>query len=147
MKVLRTIATILFGLVALLAVATNATNSKETQSHLRGLKGKGPPPMGMLYYEGSTIRTVVPPAATPMEGVDDFYVVIDGVEGQLGITAVAPGDTDYHGGKWAFHFVSFQDGVEPYLLTSDDMVDEAEMAGEVVVTRVPEMDFKCPVQP
>lgn len=100
---------------------------------------------GMLFHDGETVRTVVPPAAMTKPGNDNFYVVVDDVEGQLGIAAVAPGDQDYHGGKWAFHTVEWN--VDPYLLTSEEAVLDAEAAGDVVVTRIPENDFKCPIQP
>jgi len=46
------------------------------------------------------------------------------------IAAVAPGDTDYHGGKWAVHVVMLM----------------AYMDGDVSITRVLEADFKCPIQ-
>jgi hypothetical protein len=35
--------------------------------------------------------------------------------------------------------------VAPYLLTSDEDVQAAEDAGDVTVTREPEMDNRCPV--
>ena len=102
---------------------------------------------GLLFHDGSIIRTVVPPSAFPREGTDPFYMVTNGAEGQLGITGVAPGDGPYHGGAWAVHSVTFDAAVTPYLLTSDDAVFAAEAAGDVTVTRVPEADFRCPVQP
>jgi hypothetical protein len=102
---------------------------------------------GNLFYEDGTVRTVVPPAASPQEGVDDFYGVTNGLEGQLGVAAVAPGDQDYHGGKWAFHAVTWKMGVTPYLLTSAQAVLDAAEDGHVTIDRVPEMDFKCPIQP
>jgi hypothetical protein len=74
-------------------------------------------------------------------GVDNFYAVPD----QKAVVAVAPGDTDYHGGKWAFHAVAWN--VPPYLLTSEDAVLTAATAGDLTVNRVPENDFKCPIQP
>ncbi len=98
-------------------------------------------PDGCCYYDGGTVRTVVPTAANPNVGVDNFYAVPD----QKAVVAVAPGDTDYHGGKWAFHAVAWN--VEPYLLTSEAVVLAAEWAGDVSISRVPEMDFKCPIQP
>ncbi len=103
------------------------------------------PGFGNLYYNGEIVRTIVPPAAMPKPGVDDFYAVMGGVEGQLGIAAVAPGDPDYHGGKWAFHSVTFN--VDPYLLKSEEAVLQAAAAGDVIITRVVENDFKCPIQP
>ena len=100
---------------------------------------------GELYYDGTIVRTVVPPATMSKPGRDDFYVVMNGVEGQLGIAAVAPGDKDYHGGKWAFHSVMWT--TDPYLLTSEEDVLNAQTAGDVVVMRISQNDFKCPIQP
>jgi len=96
---------------------------------------------GELYYEGTVVGTVVPPASTPMEGRENFY----SVPRQLAVIATAPGDRDYRGGKWAFHTVVFN--VEPFLLTSEAEVIAAAGYGDITITRVPTMDFKCPVQP
>ncbi|HWM53078.1 MAG TPA: hypothetical protein VNP71_07955 [Thermoplasmata archaeon] len=95
------------------------------------------------YYNGALVRTVVPPAAFPNEGRDNFYVVM----GQeiFGVVAVAPGAAGYHGGHWAFHSVMWN--VAPYLLTSEAAILAAQTAGDVSVTRVPENDFLCPIQP
>lgn len=104
------------------------------------------PGFGFLFYEGGTVRTVAPPAATPQEGIDPIYVFPEGgAEGQLSVTAVAPGDTNYHGGHWAVYVVTWN--TAPYLLTSDDAVLAAAAAGDVTVTRTPENDILCPVQP
>jgi hypothetical protein len=100
----------------------------------------------LLFHDGTTIRTVVPPSALPHGGRDPFYSVTNGVDGQLGIAGVAPGDGPYHGGAWAVNEVTFTAGVAPYLLTSDDAVFAAEAAGDVTVTRTPDADFRCPVQ-
>jgi hypothetical protein len=83
----------------------------------------------------------------PFVGKDNLYVIQDGVEGQLAVAAVAPGDKDYHGGKWAFHSVVWNMDVDPYLLTSEAEVLDAALAGEVEITRIFENDFKCPIQP
>jgi hypothetical protein len=101
----------------------------------------------LLFHDGATIRTVVPPSALPHQGLDPFYSVTNGVDGQLGIAGVAPGDGPYHGGAWAVNTVTFDAGVAPYLLTSDEAVFAAEAAGDVTVTRTPDADFRCPVQP
>jgi hypothetical protein len=101
---------------------------------------------GFLYHNGNVVGTVVNPGhVDPGTGTDPFYGVTNGVEDQLGIAGVAPGDGPYHGGSWAFHAVTFKPGVMPYLLTSDEAVFAAEEAGDVTVTRVPENDFRCPV--
>lgn len=103
------------------------------------------PGVGLLYYDGGIVRTIVPPAAMPKPGIDDLFVVTNGVATQLPIAAVAPGDRDYHGGKWAFHSVTWN--VMPYPLLSASAVHAAAAEGYVTITRVPENDFKCPIQP
>jgi hypothetical protein len=98
---------------------------------------------GSLYYEDMTVRTVLTPTAMPGRGVDAIYA-FPGME-QRAVTSVAPGDPGYHGGRWAVHTVSWNHGVEPYLLTSDDAVLAAEAAGHVTIERVEAADFVCPV--
>jgi len=101
---------------------------------------------GALFYDGHVVGTVVPPAAAPMGGIDPIYPIMGGVEGQLPVAGVGPGDTDYHGGKWAVHVVTFMVEVEPYLLTSAEDVMDAYYGGDITITRVMEADFKCPIQ-
>jgi hypothetical protein len=72
-------------------------------------------------------------------------MVTNGTSGQLGIAGVGPGEPGYHGGQWAVYTVTFNAGVTPYLLTSDEDVQQALDDGDVTVTRVPEMDNRCPV--
>lgn len=100
---------------------------------------------GELWYDGDEVRTVVPPAAAPQAGRDTLYAIMGGTDDQLPVAAVAPGDKDYHGGKWAFHSVTWN--VAPYLLDSADAVLDARDLGHVTITKVPENDFKCPIQP
>ncbi|TMK85393.1 MAG: hypothetical protein E6G44_07315 [Actinobacteria bacterium] len=102
---------------------------------------------GQLFHDGNIVRTVVNPARIPHQGSDPFYSVTNGVDGQLGIAGVAPGDGPYHGGAWAVNVVTFKEGVSPYVLTSDEAVFAAEAAGDVTVVRTPDADFRCPVQP
>lgn len=102
---------------------------------------------GQLFYNGTVVRTLVPPASAPQEGTDPFFKVTNGVPGQLGIAAVAPGAIGYHGGHWAVNTVTFKPGVAPRLLTSEADVMNAEAAGMVTVMRVPAADFLCPIQP
>ena len=110
----------------------------------------GPAPaktFGHLYHDGELVRTFGLPAETPHGGIDPLYSVTNGVSGQVSITAVAPGDTGYHGGRWAVYSVTFVNGVDPYLLTSDEAVMAAEAAGDVTVIRTPDADNRCPVLP
>ena len=84
----------------------------------------------------------------PFEGRDNLYPFMGAAAvGQLPIAAVAPGDRYYHGGQWAVWVVTWNENVTPYLLKSEEDVLEAEDNEEVTITRMPEADFKCPVQP
>lgn len=125
---------LLVGLVAattalLVALPANATTGK-----------------GQLFHDGEVVGTVVTPSPIPAgTGTDPFYNVTNGASGQLGIAGVAPGDGPYHGGSWQVHLVTFKAGVTPYLLTSDEAVAAAALAGDVTVTRAGSADFRCPV--
>lgn len=96
---------------------------------------------GTLYYDGAIVRTVATPTSTPGRGVDAIYA-FPGAE-QQAVTSVAPGDRDYHGGRWAVHLVTWN--VTPYELTSDEDVLAAAEIGDVSVQRAPQADFVCPV--
>lgn len=100
---------------------------------------------GFLYLDGQVHGTTVPPSALPNGGNDPLFSVTNGVTGQLGIAGVGPGQPGYNGGAWAVHLVTFNAGVTPYLLTSDEAVMAAHGAGDVTVTRDPSADFRCPV--
>ena len=97
---------------------------------------------GKVFHDGDIVRTVATPTSMPGMGVDKIYPVVEGAMGQLSVTSAAPGD-NYHGGRWAVYVVTWN--VDPYLLTSDEAVLEAEEAGDVTVTRNPDADFVCPV--
>src|SRR5438132_13314477 len=101
---------------------------------------------GQLFHDGAVVGTVVTPAPiAPGSGTDPFYKVTTGATGQLGIAGVAPGDGPYHGGSWQVYLVTFNPGVTPYLLTSDEAVFAAQAAGRVTVTRAGRADVRCPV--
>gem|GEM_PF-941500 len=106
----------------------------------------GPPPRAMLYLDGQMVRTLALPSPLPNGGRDPIYVVTNGVDDQLGIAAVGPGYAGYHGGAWAVYQVTFNDGVTPYLLTSDEDVFDALYAGDATFARAPHLDNRCPVQ-
>jgi hypothetical protein len=100
---------------------------------------------GMLYHDGEIVRTFVVPSPLPHGGIDPLYSFTNGVEDQLSVTAVAPGDGPYHGGRWAVSMVTFNDGVQPYLITSEGAVFAAQAAGDVTIVRTPDADNHCPV--
>ncbi|SRR5712692_1621422 len=105
------------------------------------------PGFGNLFYNDNIVRTVVPPAAFPNQGVDNFYKVTNCATGQLGVASVAPGNTNYHRGHWKVFTVAFNSGVRPFLLKSEAEVLSAQAAGSITVARAPTADFLCPVQP
>jgi hypothetical protein len=98
---------------------------------------------GKLYLNDDIVGTTVNSAPLPNGGTDEFFVVTNGVDGQLGIAGVGPGEPGYTGGDWAVSRVTFT--TTPYLLTSDEAVDAAEAAGDVTVTRDSASDFRCPI--
>jgi hypothetical protein len=101
---------------------------------------------GSLYYDGAVVGVIATPTSQPGAGVDPIYAFPgDKADGQFSITASAPGDRDYHGGRWAVHLVTWN--VEPYLITSDADLLAARDAGDVSITRAPQADFVCPVLP
>ena len=101
---------------------------------------------GQLFHDGAIVGTIVTPAPiAPGSGTDPFYKVTNGASGQLGIAGVAPGEGPYHGGSWQVYLVTFNPGVTPYLLTSDEAVIAARDAGDVTVARAADADFRCPV--
>src|SRR5919197_5429341 len=114
---------------------------------LPGQAGASTASKSLLFHDGQTVRTVITPVSFPGGGTDPIYVVTNGAPGQLGIAGVAPGDGPYHGGAWEVFTVTFQSGVTPYLLTSDEAVMAAAAAGDVTVSRNPAADFRCPVLP
>ena len=64
----------------------------------------------------------------------------------LGIAGDGPSSPDYRGGLWAVNVVTFTPGTTPFLLTSAQAVLTAQSLGEVIVTRNPAADFRCPIQ-
>lgn len=100
----------------------------------------GEPIKTQIWLDGAQVRTLLPPAATPGEGTDAFFMV----PGTGGVAAVGPGDLGYHGGHWAVYLVSWN--VSMYPLTSYDAIADAESAGDIEITRNAGADFLCPIQ-
>jgi hypothetical protein len=100
---------------------------------------------GQLFLDGEIVGTVVNSASLPHGGTDPFFMVTNGAEGQLGIAGVGPGQPGYTGGDWAVNRVTFNPGVTPYLLSSDEAVAAAQSAGDVTVVRDAAADFRCPI--
>src|SRR5881628_1993267 len=97
--------------------------------------------LGVLMAAGCTPDAPVRPSGAL--SFDGFPA--GATAGQKGVVGVAPGARGYHGGHWKFFAVTWN--VTPYLLTSEIAVLAAAAAGDATVTRVPDNDFKCPIQP
>lgn len=136
-------------LAALAACTADAPVRPDPAPSFDAVSASRPPfvfPAGCCYYQGRVVRTVVPPAAAPQAGTDNFYAFpASAAAGQKGVVGVAPGASGYHGGHWKFFAITWN--VSPYLLTSEAAVLTAAAANDVTVTRVPDNDFKCPIQP
>ncbi len=104
------------------------------------------PEKGMIWYNDHLVRTLLPPAATPQEGRDAFYKV----PGVGGVASVAPGAPGYHGGHWAVWVASGVDAADIAAYGGLDSAAEVLAAatdGAITLTREPEQDFLCPIQP
>ena len=93
-----------------------------------------------IWLDGALVRTILPPASTPGEGTDPFFMV----PGTGGVAAVGPGDAGYRGGHWAVYVVSWN--VAMYPLTSHAAIMAAHAAGDIGVTRRADLDFLCPIR-
>lgn len=62
-----------------------------------------------LYVDGATYRTVATP--NDLSGT--------AAPAQLNVAEAAPGDTDYNGGRWMVHAVSFPSGYDAALAAGD----------------------------
>jgi hypothetical protein len=108
---------------------------------LGGVAVAGQPVKTTIWLDGALVRTILPPAASPQDGTDPFFMV----PGTGGVAAVGPGDAGYHGGRWQVYLVSWNVAMVP--LTSDEAIAEAAAAGDITITRAAELDFLCPIQP
>jgi len=105
----------------------------------------GQPERGTIWLDGVQVRTLLPPAATPKEGTDKFYMVPGLTPG--GVAAVGPGSAGYHGGHWQVYVVSIIGDVDPLTLTSAMAIQDAADADDITLDRRPDLDFLCPIQP
>ena len=123
----RTLASVMLALALLVSLAGGAV--------------AGGPVKTTIWLDGFQVRTILPPAASPQEGTDPFYLV----PGTGGVAAVGPGSAGYHGGHWQVFRVSWN--VAQYPLTSVTAIVAAGAIGDISVSRATDLDFLCPIQP
>ena len=110
-------------------------------SSIAGAALAGQPVKTTIWLDGAQVRTILPPAATPQEGRDPFYMV----PGTGGVAAVGPGSDGYHGGHWMVYVVSWNVAQRP--LTSAAAIAGAANVGDITISRAADRDFLCPIQP
>ena len=122
-------------------IIASAVLSSALLASIAGGALAGRPVKTTIWLDGVQVRTILPPAASPQEGTDPFYMV----PGTGGVAAVGPGSAGYHGGHWQVYLVSWN--VSMYPLTSAEAIATAEAAGDITITRAANLDFLCPIQP
>jgi hypothetical protein len=111
-----------------------------------------------FYVDGVAYRTVATPNDLSETGAPthSFDVIYDLGGNQLNVAEAAPGDTDYNGGRWMVHAVSFPSGYDDALaagdLDGDDVLGSAEevaaaIAAGFAVDGGVVASFTCPVIP
>lgn len=114
-----------------------------------------------IWANGELYDTVITPTTfrnPPEHSTDIIYsFMISGLEGQRSVAESAPGDTDYNGGRWNVHMVSFtdqgkavhdqdNDGIVDFELTSAEEVLEHEALGHIEINKA-DFYFECPLLP
>lgn len=100
---------------------------------------------GTVYVDGVAYRTFGNPARVdPGTGTDPIIAFTNFEQG--GVAQHAPGRGS-HGGRWAVWMATWVEPSEARLVTSFDEVQALADAGVVILERVEEADFRCPILP
>ena len=101
------------------------------------------PPRIPAYYDGQIVYVAaVSVSKKEVKAAIPAYLVLEGQDINHVLSAI-PGVPGYNP-HWHFFSVEFLNGVDPYLLDSEDAILDAEEDGDVMVT---DLDFfvLCPV--
>lgn len=100
------------------------------------------PPGGTIYAHDVAYRTVGTPNDLPNHGpFNPIYVLGNGLGS---VTNAAPGDPDFHGGRWEVHMVTFN--VTPTQYTNAEDLMAAANRGDISIGPVVRR-FECPLIP
>lgn len=129
-------------LASALALGVTATGSAAADA------SNNPEFGGRIYADDRTFATKgvtdLPPPTNNENSFDELYVFQGATAAdQLPVAEAAPGEQDYNGGRWSVTVVEWT--TTPTLLTSDDAVHAAEMAGHLDVVAEGVRYFECPL--
>jgi len=100
---------------------------------------------GTIYVDGDPYRTFGNPARVdPGTGTDPIISFTNFDQG--GVALFGPGSGS-HGGRWAVTMATWNDPTDAHLVTSYAEALALEDAGEIILTRAPDADFRCPILP
>ena len=104
---------------------------------------------GSAYVDDAIYRVFGNPANVPAgSGTDPFAVFTNSLNAdQFGVAEFAPGSPGgHHGGRWAvYHATWTMQGDRTALVTRWSDLKGLQAEGKLILTRVPEADFRCPV--
>jgi hypothetical protein len=99
---------------------------------------------GTIYVDGVAYRTFGNPGRVdPGTGTDPIISFTNFDQG--GVALHAPGRGS-HGGRWAVTMATWTEGT-PRLVRDYQEIIELEEAGELMLERAPDADFRCPILP
>jgi len=111
-----------------------------------------------FYVDGQLYRTVGTPTDLSGTGApaQSWDIIYDFGGAQLNVAGAAPGDTDYNGGRWQVHGLTFPSGYAAAVgsgdLDGDGVLDTAEevqaaLAAGTAVDAGVVKQFECPAIP
>jgi hypothetical protein len=109
----------------------------------------GGPPGPAFYVDHDLYRTVGTPTDFSNTGApDSSYDTVYQFFGTItNVASSAPGDRDFNGGRWMVIGATWNEGVTPYQLYSEEEVLAAAEAGDITLSDGPIKMFECPVIP
>ncbi len=127
------------------AIASGALTSETTNTIVNCpvLGFNQPIVKGFIKGQRAKYYDLGPVKLAPGNDIDPIWVVTNGARGQGNIIDNAPPAADYTP-LWQVITVTFNEGVQPYLLTSATAVQEAQAAGKVTLTTTDTV-VNCPV--